>query len=198
MLQNNAELSEEEFLAQYDAARYPKPSVTVDVVAFRNVNGIRQVLLVKRGNHPCKGAWALPGGFLNLDEELDTAAKRELKEETGLDITAIEEIGVYGAIGRDKRDRVITVAFAAEVSGVPISGDDAAECAWFELKWWKIKDVLGMELKNGQEVLKADVLLGYAPLSGRLKVQKIVESDLAFDHGLILADGLFCVGKGVE
>lgn len=198
MLQNNAELSEEEFLAQYDATRYPKPSVTVDVVALKYDEGICRVLLAKRGNHPCKGAWALPGGFLNLDEELATAAKRELKEETGLDVTAIEEIGVYGTVGRDKRDRVITVAFAAEVKGELVSGDDAAECAWFELKWWKIKDILGMELKNYNEVLKAEILLAPTPLSGRIKAQRIVASDLAFDHGLILADGLFCVGKGVE
>lgn len=198
MLQQNDELSEEEFLAQYDAARYPKPSVTVDVVALKYDEGICRVLLVKRGNHPYKGAWALPGGFLNMDEELATAAKRELNEETGLDVTAIEEIGVYGAVGRDKRDRVITVAFAAEVKGELLSGDDAAECAWFELKWWKIKDILGMELKNYNEVLKIEILLAPTPLSGQIKAQRIVASDLAFDHGLILADGLFCVGKGVE
>ena len=104
---SNDSLSEEEFLANYDASRYPKPSVTVDTVIFRENDGKKQVLLIKRGNHPYRGSWALPGGFLNMEEELAAAAAREVREETALAITALEEIGVYGAVGRDKRDRVL-------------------------------------------------------------------------------------------
>ena len=125
---SNDSLSEEEFLANYDASRYPKPSVTVDTVIFRENDGKKQVLLIKRGNHPYRGSWALPGGFLNMEEELAAAAAREVREETALAITALEEIGVYGAVGRDKRDRVLTVAYVAVVGNEMSAqaGDDAA------------------------------------------------------------------------
>ncbi len=114
---------------------YPRPMVTVDVlVVAPGPEGI-EILLIRRGNDPFKGAWALPGGFLDLDEELEEAARRELREETGLSVSTLREIGVFGAIGRDPRGRTITAAYLAflDERPAPRAGDDAVEAAWFPL-----------------------------------------------------------------
>lgn len=106
--------------------------VTVDVVAFSPGD---RVLLVRRAHPPYAGAWALPGGFVEPDEDLPDAAVRELAEETGLGLTVadLRQVGAYGAPGRDpRRGRVVTVAFDASVATQPdvVGGDDAAHAAW--------------------------------------------------------------------
>jgi 8-oxo-dGTP diphosphatase len=118
---------------------YPRPSVTVDNVIFRQ-SAHRQVLLIKRGKEPFKDCWAFPGGFLNSNEDLATGAARELKEETGLtvDHRKLLQVGAYGAPGRDPRGHTITIAFTATLDGLasvaPILGqDDAAEAQWFDI-----------------------------------------------------------------
>ena len=113
---------------------YPRPAVTVDVALFVPAGLTLQVLLIQRRQKPFKGAWALPGGFLDLHEELETAARRELYEETGLRIGKLLELGAFGAVGRDPRGRTISVAYIALHPGKPLSakaGDDAAAVAWF-------------------------------------------------------------------
>ena len=176
---SNDSLSEEEFLANYDASHYPKPSVTVDTVIFRENDGKKQVLLIKRGNHPYRESWALPGGFLNMEEELAAAA-------------ALEEIGVYGAVGRDKRDRVLTVAYVAVVGNEMSAqaGDDAAECAWFDLSWQLSADELKIELAKGADLLQVRTQIEQFAYSGNIKASALLMNDLAFDHGLILADAI--------
>jgi 8-oxo-dGTP diphosphatase len=112
---------------------YPRPMVTVDVLVIAPGPEGKEILLIRRGNDPFKGEWALPGGFLDLDEELEDAARRELHEETGLSVSVLREIGVFGAIGRDPRGRTITAAYLAllDERPAPRAGDDAAEAAWF-------------------------------------------------------------------
>ena len=115
---------------------YPRPAVTVDVVvAVPSDSGGYDVLLVKRGKEPFKGKWALPGGFLDLEEELEEAAARELAEETGVTGVALEELGAFGRIGRDPRGRTVSIAYLAVLPGRPDAraGDDAAEVGWFPL-----------------------------------------------------------------
>ncbi|MGE5317630.1 MAG: NUDIX domain-containing protein [Chloroflexota bacterium] len=114
---------------------YPRPTVTTDAVVFRNNGNQSEVLLIQRGQSPFKGMWAIPGGFIDLDEELIDSAKRELKEETGLVNIPLKEFGVYGKVGRDPRHRTITVAFAGllDIDGMKaVANDDAAACEWFK------------------------------------------------------------------
>ncbi len=114
---------------------HPRPAVTVDVVIFTIRENCLSVLLIQRGEAPFAGMWALPGGFVRIDESLEEAALRELEEETGLEKAYLEQLYTYGDPGRDPRGRVITVAYFALIStGVPIrteGGDDAAQACWF-------------------------------------------------------------------
>ena len=117
----------------YDPSRYERPSVTVDVVIFTLSEDDLLALLVKRGEPPFKGMWALPGGFVNIDESLEEAAARELLEETGLTDLYLEQLYTFGQPDRDPRTRVISVAYLALVSAKdvqPQAGDDAAEVEW--------------------------------------------------------------------
>ena len=115
---------------------YPRPSVTVDCVVFGFDEGDLKVLLIRRDLEPHRGKWALPGGFVNMDESLDDAAMRELREETGLPKLYLEQLYTFGAPGRDPRGRVISVAYYALVKladYAPAAASDASAVAWFSV-----------------------------------------------------------------
>lgn len=108
-------------------------AVTVDCVVFSRLDEELKVLLIRRGKDPFKDQWALPGGFLEADEELETGAKRELEEETGIRIDTVEQIGAFGAVDRDPRGRTISIAFWGLLSSKANAkaADDASEARWF-------------------------------------------------------------------
>lgn len=111
--------------------KYPHPSVTADCVIFTFHDGQLKVLLVKRGVEPYKGEWALPGGFMRIDESAEDCARRELREETGFDATHITQFHTFSRPDRDPRERVVTVAFYALVRWQSVAGaDDADEAIW--------------------------------------------------------------------
>lgn len=115
--------------------KFPRPSLTVDVVAFTKRDGRLHVLLVKRANEPFAGKWALPGGYVDMDESLEAAAKRELKEETGVEDARLDQLYTYGEPDRDPRERTITVAYygliPAEALPNEDGGSDAEQACWF-------------------------------------------------------------------
>lgn len=112
--------------------KYPHPAVTADCVVF-GFDGVSiKVLLVKRGVEPYKGKWALPGGFMKIDETAEECAKRELEEETGLTNTSVEQFYTFTDVNRDPRERVVTIAHYALVRLSDVKGGDDAEVAqWF-------------------------------------------------------------------
>ena len=114
--------------------QHPHPAVTADCIVF-SADG--KVLLIERGNEPCKGKWAFPGGFMNIDETAEAAAVRELREETGIELDECDifQVGAYSTVDRDPRERVVTIAFFAEVERpMKVTGrDDAAQAKWFKL-----------------------------------------------------------------
>jgi 8-oxo-dGTP diphosphatase len=115
---------------------YPHPAVTVDIVVV--TRGARpKVLLIRRKHAPFAGCWAIPGGYVEIDEALEDAARRELREETGLKVDGLEQLYTFGDPGRDPRERTISVAFLTQVAATdakPHAGDDAAEVGWFSLQ----------------------------------------------------------------
>ena len=115
--------------------RYPRPTVTADVAVLR-LTAVPEILLVRRSKPPFKSSWALPGGFMEMEETLEQAARRELLEETGITAGELIRFDTYDAPGRDPRGRTITQVFVMiwnEEMGTPVAGSDAKELAWFVL-----------------------------------------------------------------
>ncbi len=125
---------------------WPRPMVTVDAAVFTFSGDKAKVLLINRGNEPFKGKWALPGGFVDMDEELEDAIVRELAEETGLTGVRLEQMRTFGTVGRDPRGRMITIVFmgiATEGQDTIRAGDDAAQAQWFDIE--KVPDDMAFD-----------------------------------------------------
>jgi len=115
---------------------YPRPAVTADCAVLSKINDKWHLLLIERKDNPYAGCWALPGGFMNIDETLEQCAARELEEETGLKNVTLEQVHAFSDLDRDPRGRTISVLFYGIVSGDHekiLAGDDAASCRWFPL-----------------------------------------------------------------
>ena len=129
----------QEFLDSYDDSMFKHPSNTVDMILMTVYEGSLKILLVKRRNHPFIGNWALPGGFVEFDEDMDEAVKRELQEETNIqENTYFRQLYTLGNANRDPRTRVITTAYLSLTPSENIkktkAGDDAQDAAWFDIK----------------------------------------------------------------
>lgn len=160
---------------------YPRPSITVDCVVFGLDNYQKlKVLLIQRGISPFQGKWALPGGFVRLDESLEAAALRELKEETGIEKVFLEQLYTFGDLERDPRERVITVAYYALINLSEHrlqASTDAREAVWFPVAEvpqlaFDHDKILGVALKR----LKAK--LRYEPIGFELLPEKFTLSQL--------------------
>lgn len=167
--------AEEEFLKNYRPGDYERPSVTADTLVFTlSERGELSLLLIKRGNHPFLGHWALPGGFVDIAESIDVAARRELFEETGLRDIYMEQLATFGEVGRDPRMRVISVAYLGLAPKGSLltccrAGDDAKEACLFQVK----------ERADGSFVFMNEE-----------RVIMFSESELAFDHAKIIHEGV--------
>ena len=180
----------ESFLAAYDPRAYDPVAVTVDVVALTIRNAALQVLLVRRGEQPFQGSWALPGGFVRprtgpdgerTEEDLAPTAARELAEEAGpqLRATHLEQLGSYGTPGRDPRMRVVSVAYLAFAPEMPEAtpGTDAADARWVPVS------ALGLSPTGGPATQRPGAQRPATQRPGTTR-------PLAFDHAQILADGV--------
>ena len=187
-------LTEQEFLARYDASKFERPSVTVDIICIRE----NKVLLIKRGGHPFLGKLALPGGFLEPDEDAYTGAARELYEETQLEACDLRMLPAFTNPRRDPRTRIVTLPFLARIKGDPAlarASDDAADARWY---------IFGRE--TAQTPRGAGIMITLAPEDGGSELHFTVlrrrdetglrgdfvyevsgENPLAGDHGAILA-----------
>lgn len=216
---NKEGLTEEQFLAAYDPNKFERPSVTVDVLVFTVTNEEKEnyrklskkmlkLLMVKRGNHPDIGKWALPGGFVNMDESLEEAALRELKEETNVDNIYIEQLYTWGDVGRDKRTRIITASYISLVDSSTLNvkaDDDADDAKWFTVscKCYEENKILNEKGYVFEKIFKLSLEDGEDKLSAIVKVSKIIEGKvtkikreilecdgIAFDHAKIIVYGM--------
>ena len=130
---------------------YPRPMLTADCVVTDNED---RLLLVQRGNEPFKGCWALPGGFMEMDETLEHCAVRELEEETGLRVeeSALRLVGIFSTPGRDPRGRTVTAVYAVQYHGAaaPQAGDDAAA-----LRWWSLSALPPLAFDHAEIVARS-------------------------------------------
>ena len=167
---------------------YPRPALTVDCVVFGLDDEDLKVMLIQRGLPPFEGEWALPGGFVRVEETVDEAARRELEEETGLSKVFLEQLYTFNAVDRDPRERVVSVAYYALVN----LGDhrvqvatDAREAAWFP-----VDDVPSLAFDHA-EILGAALerlrgKLSYQPIGFELLPKKFALSRLQHLYEVVL------------
>lgn len=183
--------------AGYNADDFPHPSVTVDVVTMTVRDQHLHVLLIRRGIAPYEGAWAIPGGFVRMDEDLDTAARRELEEETSVTAAPfLEQLFTFGAVQRDPRTRVISIAYYALLpapeSGLPgattdqpTAGTDAAEA-----KWWPVDSLPPLAFDHAEileiALSRLRAKLGYTSVAYALLPEEFTLTDLQTTYETIL------------
>ena len=160
-------LTEAEYLKTYDPGNWKTPSLTADICIVSYKDNEKRILMIRRGNHPYLGKWALPGGFSEEGERIEETAARELMEETGISMRSedLTLVGIYSKPGRDPRGWTVSAAYLAVVDPdkvKPIAADDADDVGWFTII--RVQD--SILLKNEKEVLTME--------------------DLAFDHREII------------
>lgn len=196
--------SEKEFLADYKLSDYERPSVTADVAAFmigsedrvsyrKNPENKLQLLLIKRGGHPFKDMWALPGGFLQKGETVEECALREIQEETQVLPSSIMPVGVFSKPDRDPRGWIISNAYASiicEESVKQAASDDASDAQWFSVSFYRGEGgEYHLDLSYEDTELRA-VLTEERSGFGRTEFRIIESGGLAFDHAAIIAAAL--------
>ncbi|MEO7716629.1 MAG: NUDIX domain-containing protein [Capsulimonas sp.] len=150
----------------YDVTQFERPSVTADIVIFTLRHRTLQVLLIQRKAWPFEGQWAIPGGFVRMDETLEEAALRELQEETGVTDTALEQLRAFGDPGRDPRTRVITIAYTALIPSDRVilrASTDAADARWYPIDDLPLPLAFDhiQILEEAHKALRAKVEAGY-------------------------------------
>lgn len=214
-LKNKQGLTEEEFLKRYDPSAFERPSVTADMLIFTVMNEeeenyrklpekLLKLLMVKRGDHPYIGQWALPGGFVGMNESINEAAIRELRTETNLDNVYMEQLYTWGDLKRDPRTRVISCSYMALVDSTLFdvrAGDDADDARWFSVKYSIFEEkktmiekgfisekLVRVNLSNDQDNLEAVIKVTQTYEGKVSKVEReIIESNgIAFDHAQII------------
>ena len=212
----------EEFLKEYDPYQYKNPCATTDMVLFSYAGekpdtDALKVLLVCRKNHPSIGYWALPGGFVELYENLEDTARRELEEETGVKGLPVEQFACYGDNQRDPRARGITTAYFSLVNEKEVrvkAGDDAADAAWFtvKLKKGESKDIttdaavisredFSLELENEDRGLKIRAVICKEERLGLVRERKYKVKEggmVAVDHAAILTQALEVIQQRIR
>ncbi len=224
---NKQGLTEEQFLSSYDASQYDRLSVTVDMLIFtvteeeeKNYRRLPEkslrLLLIRRGNHPYKHQWALPGGFVQLGESLDEAARRKLKEETNISDIYMEQLYTWGDVDRDPRTRVICASYMALVDHTSLqieTSRQVAGAAWFTVvcKLYQEQKTVTPSGYILQQLFHLTLSHADQQLSATIKTVKTVEtkvttvtreivacSGIAFDHAKIIEYGIQRLRNKIE
>ena len=208
--ERDGQSEEARFLSDYRMEDFDRPSVTTDIAAFTIRSEAESsyrhdpeqrlaLLLIRRGEHPFRNCWALPGGFLKMDETLEECALREIREETGVTPNALMPIGVFSDVDRDPRGRIISHGFLSVISQEAIQtrgGSDAIDAKWFDLRVTEQDGRVEMELASGQTSLKVR-LRRVRTRFGRGEYEILESGGLAFDHGKIILGALDALRRDV-
>ncbi|NLB61696.1 MAG: NUDIX hydrolase [Clostridiales bacterium] len=195
---NNEGQTLEEFLNAYDPSIYKNPAVVVDMAVFsvceKNNALVPIVLLIKRGNHPYIHEYALPGGFVEMDEEVEYAAARELFEEANIRLNRLYEFGTFGAVGKDPRTRIISIAHlgvAPMGTLKPKAGDDACDAGLFVVDFLRKENVCEVVLTSEGNELRFSIETENDDFFNLpIKIKRVYNTNLASDHAEILTKGL--------
>ncbi len=208
-LQTNDKISEKDFLNSYSIEDYERPSVAADIVIFtmrseaedsyrHDPKNSLSVLLIRRGEHPFKNCWALPGGFMRGNETIEECAYREITEESGITPVALMNIGVFSEPCRDPRGRVVSNAFLSVTGDENLKltgGTDAIDAKWFDILFDNSSDGnIILTLSGNSETIKVRLKEKLSRF-GKTEYEIIDNESLAFDHAQIIATALTALKK---
>ena len=194
--------SEEEFLKDYDPSKFDRLAVTTDILIFsiseeyednyrKLSNKHFSVLLVKRDNYPYKDKWCLPGGFIKVDEDIEDAPIRILKNETGISDIYLEQLYTYGGVDRDPRMRVISTSYMALIDKNRLRDKLKDNASWFNITKEEDKNNIYVTLDNGTDILKYTIKKTLKEkTTDRYKFMIEENTSLAFDHPLVITSGM--------
>lgn len=194
--------TEEEFLKAYNSDDYEKLSLTTDIlicsVSSEEEENYRKlskkffsILLVKRDTYPFKGKWCLPGGFVQIDEDLEDAPKRILENETNLRDIYLEQLYTYGSVDRDPRMRVVSTSYIALVDKNRLQDTLAPNASWFNISVLEDEKEMQVTMDNGTENFSFVIAKTLKEMTtDRYKYTIAKNEKLAFDHALVIAAGL--------
>jgi len=202
--------NEEEFLKDYDPNKFDRLSLTTDILIFSVSDGVQEnyrklnrkyfsVLLVKRDNYPFKDKWCLPGGFVKIDEDIEDAAKRILKEEANISDIYIEQLYTYGDPKRDPRTRVISTSYMALIDKNKLKYDISKNASWFNVMVLEDEKFIDVTLDNGNETIKYKIKKTLKEkTTDRFKYEVVQNDKLAFDHALVITSGISRLKNKIE
>ena len=203
--------SEEEFLKDYDSSKFEKLSMTADIlivsVSNEEADNYRKtdkkkmsILLVKRDNYPFKDKWCLPGGFIDINEDLDEAPKRILKNETNVDNIYLEQLYTFGSVKRDPRMRVVSTSYIALIDKNRLTNNLSSNASWFDITFYEDKNnIVDIVLDNGTTTIsfKIEKILR-EQTTDRYSFKIIKNDNLAFDHPLVILSGIERLKNKIE
>lgn len=203
--------TEEEFLKDYDPNKFERLSMTTDILIFsvsseeelnyrKTDKKKMSILLVKRDSYPFKDMWCLPGGFVRIDENLDDAPKRILKNETNIDNIYLEQLYTFGEVNRDPRMRVISTSYMALVDKNRIVENLSNNASWFDIMLYEEKDNhVNVVLNNGITTLSFEIeKILREKTTDRYSFKIIDNKSLAFDHPSVILAGMERLKNKIE
>ncbi len=202
--------TEEEFLKNYDPNEFERLSLTADILIFSVSDGIQKnyrklnekyfsVLLIKRDNFPFKNKWCLPGGFVGIEETIEAAAKRILRNETNLHDIYLEQLWTFGDPKRDPRMRIISTSYMALIDKNNLKDQLSENASWYNIKVLEDNKTMFISLDNGIETIDFVVEKILKQKNTNNFEYKVVKNEkLAFDHALVLATGITRLKNKIE